>query len=181
MVEKLLADLYEAVSARSPSMRRLLRPGLREEEIRARLVDAGVEAPQEALIQLYSWRNGAQREAGLSNYDWCIFPKGIHHFLSLEEAVEEFKSNREAAAELVGITGDPTKLNEGASRYFPIFWDGSTGCLCVDLEPSKHGRVVMMEFESTEPFVEAYPSFEAFLEDAIRANREDDNLACFQP
>lgn len=161
-------------------MDEILRPGLSEGEVRGLLGRAGVEGEIGALVALYTWRNGERPDTGLPAREVAFFPNDIYHFLSLEEALDNFRGNQEAAADLVEITGDPTHLREGMRRYFPIFTDGSTGFLGVDLEPSNRSRVVVIEFESTEPFVEAYPSFAEFIEDAIRANQEDDRLSCFQ-
>jgi hypothetical protein len=71
-------------------------------------------------------------------------------------------------------------LKAVVDRYFPAFWDGSTGWLAIDLKPSCNNRVVIIECETENPVREAYSSFEEFLKDAIRANEENDSLACFQ-
>jgi hypothetical protein len=72
------------------------------------------------------------------------------------------------------------KYTEVVGRYFPIFWDGSTGYLAVDLEPSNRNRVVLLDPESENLVKVAYDSFENFLKDVIRANEEEENLTCFQ-
>jgi hypothetical protein len=69
---------------------------------------------------------------------------------------------------------------EFVGRYFPVFWDGSTSWLAVDLRPSERSRVVLIDPESGTTVREIYPSFEEFLRDAIQANRENDSLTCFQ-
>jgi uncharacterized protein (DUF1330 family) len=63
---------------------------------------------------------------------------------------------------------------------FPLFTDGGTGTIAVDLTSGKRNRVVAIEFESTKPVRQAYRSFEEFIKDATRANKDGDSLSCFQ-
>ena len=66
-----------------------------------------------------------------------------------------------------------------AGRYFPLFWNGSRltrDWLAVDLEPSSNSRVVLIDSQAEDPVYPAYPSFDEFITDAIRANREGTSL-----
>ena len=65
-------------------------------------------------------------------------------------------------------------------QLFPLFRDGASGSMAVDLTPDKRNRVMVVEFESTEPIRQAYATFEKFINDATRANKMDDSLSCFQ-
>jgi hypothetical protein len=64
-------------------------------------------------------------------------------------------------------------------RYFPLFWDGSNSWLGVDLDPANNSRFVLIHTEFEQMVFEGYGSFEEFLNDAIRANEENDTLTCF--
>ena len=46
-----------------------------------------------------------------------------------------------------------------------------------DLDPAKNSRIVLIHTEFEEMVFQAYPSFEEFLKDAIRANEENEGLA----
>ena len=73
-------------------------------------------------------------------------------------------------------------MKQIAGRYFPLFWNGSMGrsdWLAVDLEPSSNSRVVLIDTHADDPALQAYSSFDDFITDAIRANRENDSLMCF--
>ena len=63
-------------------------------------------------------------------------------------------------------------------RYFPMFWDYSTGYLAVDLKNTR-AAVALLDPESAELATLAYSSFELFLDDAISANEENRPLTCF--
>ena len=65
-------------------------------------------------------------------------------------------------------------------RYFPIFWNGSTDFVAVDLNDSGGNRVVLIEHETENLIRVIYPTFKAFLVDAIRSNETNEILACFQ-
>ena len=102
--------------------------------------------------------------------------------MDLKEAIATFEEMNRAAATLRGIFlyQETDALFSGfTGQLFPLFRDGASGSIAVDLSPSKQNRVVVVEFESTEPVRQAYGSFDEFLNDAIRANREDSSLACF--
>lgn len=82
-------------------------------------------------------------------------------------------------ASIVALTGDPTHLAQGTRWHFPVFWDGATGYLAIDLSPLRGNGIVVIEVESVEPFRHAYETFEEFIADALRAYEENDTLACF--
>ena len=64
-------------------------------------------------------------------------------------------------------------------RYFPIFWDGNTAYLALDLDPPNLSRVVLIDPESAKSVSPAYDSLERFLEDAISSNNKRERLKCF--
>ncbi len=176
----LLNQLEIAIRARNPALADSLLPGLRESEIRSVLRGANAVGDVTGLVFLYAWRNGTSDAAPLMPPDNAFFPGTSYCFLPLQTGVEHFVTLRTAAAELVEFTHDPTNIGEGAGRYFPVFWDGATGYLAADLRPSHNNGIVIIEFESEEPFRQAYETFDEFIADAIHVNKTNDTLACFR-
>ncbi|BAU15157.1 PBS lyase HEAT-like repeat protein [Leptolyngbya sp. NIES-3755] len=89
-----------------------LQPGLTDEAIAAKLVDFPYTLPDE-VIELYKWRNGQvqYRSAGLAD---------IYTFLSLEDALKEYKRLIELAMETEREVGVAWQ-GEYDPRWFPIF------------------------------------------------------------
>ena len=178
----LLRQLEQAITRRNPLLAERLKAGLPESDIRAALSKAKVVGAIEPVVQLYSWRNGMALDEQTPMGETSFFPVDIYQFIDLESAVNQLKTMDDAAKQLRGML-EGTKAHSMFSgitgSLFPLFTDGATGTIAVDLTPAKRNRVVTVEFESTEPVHQAYGSFEEFLNDVIRANREDSSLACF--
>ena len=68
------------------------------------------------------------------------------------------------------------KLAQEITRYFPMFWDSSTGFVVLDLNDRNNHRVMLLEFEDVEGTQEAYPSFEEFIRNVIRAWSEGESM-----
>src|SRR5262249_19292613 len=100
-------------------------------------------------------------------------PGKPYFFPSLEWTIGDFLDLKE-------VVKNYPKISEAVGRYFPLFWDGSTETLAVDLKPTKQNRVLIVDTKSERPFKEAYSSFDEFVADAIRANTENKPLRCFQ-
>lgn len=166
-----LAHLEDALLARNPLMEKLLQPGLSEIKVRRSLSRHHISGEVEAIVRIYSWKNGTWLTDGVTIADGAFFPGSIYHFLELQSAIAHLKGLEEMASYY-------PQLAEGVNRYFPIFWDGETGWLSLDMKPGSENRVILVQFESDEPFREVYASFEKFLSDAITANREDEPLSC---
>lgn len=179
----LLSRLEEAIAARSPLLAERLNDGLLEADIRAALSEAGVEGNVEPIVQLYAWRNGTAPDENASMDETSFFPVDIYQFMDLPTAIGHRKDLLAAAEQLVEMmegTEAEAMFSDITGSLFPLFTDGSTGTIAVDVAPGNGNRVVEVEFESEEPVRQLYGSFDAFLEDAIRANEEDDSLAAFQ-
>lgn len=166
-------EVESAVLARNPVLARKLQPGLAESRMQRNLKRAGVEGDVESLIQLYSWRNGTILDRNLASSQTGFFPGDIYQFLDLEMALGHLGHIREAAKQ-------HPKLAKEVGRYVPMFWNGATGWLAMDVKASRHNRIVIVECEDPQPYREAYGSFDGFIADAIRANVENDRLLCFQ-
>lgn len=149
-----------------------MRPGLPKDGIRRALQDAGVRGDVEAVVNLFAWHDGSQPDPWASLVEASLFPESIYVFGDLATMIEHFKTFH------ASFVYHP-KFHKTNGRYFPMFWDNSTGYLAVDLN-SSNSRVVLLEPESDELARDAYGSFEEFLKDAIRANEERDILTCFQ-
>lgn len=177
-------DLERATIARNPSLAAKFQAGLSKERVNRALKRAKVTGDVAPLFALYTWRNGtdlslASRVDSRLSFEtertkMTFFPgKPYYFFPALEMAIGHF-GHLEAAAKA------HPKLTEGVGRYFPVFWDGSTDWLAIDLKPSNRNRVVLMEHKSDQPFKQGYSSFHEFVADAIRANAENRPLGCFQ-
>lgn len=180
MTMSMFLRLEQAVAIRSALVADLLQPGLTEPEIKRGLDAAGLRGDFRAVIELYVWKDGTRPGRNLALSETAFFPESIYQFLPLRRALALFEDMQQASRDLVAVTGDPTGISSGVGRYFPIFWDGSDRELGIDLAPGHQNRVVVIDFASSEPFREAYSSFDAFLEDAIRANEKHERLSCFK-
>jgi hypothetical protein len=179
----LLRRLERAIIGRNPLVAERLKPGLPEFDIRAALSKANISGAVEPLIELYSWRNGTALDENTPMEETSFFPEDPYQFLDLETALNQMESMNQAAAHLRGMF-QGTKARSMFSGFtgllFPLFTDGATGTIAVDVTPAKRNRVVAVEFESPEPVRQAYGSFEEFIKDAIRVNKDGDSLSCFQ-
>ena|SRR5688572_6606248 len=172
MNKELLEQFERAIRKRNPALADSLQPGLPEATIREMLQDADVRGHIDAILTFFAWKNGTALDAEVTLGEASPFPESIYCFADLNTMIDHFIGFHE------GFVYHP-QFDEVDGRYFPLFWDNSTGYLAIDLRSSKQ-RVVLLEPESEDLAGDAYPSFEEFLRDAIRANEEDDNLVCFQ-
>jgi hypothetical protein len=171
-VAVLLAELETAIRARSESLVRLLQPGLSESKVRAALKRAGVPGVVEPIVAVYTWRDGRRVPPDTPLRDATFLPGTVYTFLSFDAALEQYRMREECA-----ILDRRGKANR--RRYFPVFWDGSTGTIALDTARARAGRVVLVDAELGEESPrELYRSLKHFLADAIRANVEQDALAC---
>lgn len=135
---------------------------------------AGVNGTVEAIVSLFNWKNGVNNsDQKLSREQASLFPESIYIFMELDMMTchfDNFKDCMEHHPAYAKVVG----------RYFPLFWDGSNSWLGVDLEPTNNSRLVLIHTEFEQMVFQAYDSFEEFLNDAIRANEEDNSLACFE-
>lgn len=175
-----LERLEQAAVARNPALATRLRPGLTEDRVKRALSRVKVTGEISPIIALYTWKDGMDltSDPDISNFnDWklsrSLFPGKPYFFICLETALGHLGHLKAASAKY-------PQLSEGVGRYFPVFWDGSTEELAIDVKPSNRNRVLILESRSDEPFREAYGSFEEFITDAIRANEENRPLRCFQ-
>jgi hypothetical protein len=177
-----LQKLEQAIRVGNPFLAERLKPGLPKSEIRTALARAKITGAVEPLIDLYSWKNGTILDEETALEKTGFFPGEIYQFVDLETAVQNWKTMNDAAGQLSEMFQgtEAESMFEFAGQYFPVLWDGATGSLALDLEPSEQGRVMMVEFESTEPIRDAYGSFNEFIADAIRAYTEGHTLACFE-
>jgi len=179
----LLTQLDRAIARRNPLLAQQLKDGLQESDIRALLAQAKVTGAIEPIIELYSWRNGTVLDEQTPMAETSFFPLDIYQFIDLETAISHLKMMNEAARQLQRMfegTKARSMFSGITGMFFPLFADGGTGTIAVDLMPGKRNRVFAVEFESTWPVRQAYGSFEEFIKDAIRANKYGDGLSCFQ-
>ncbi len=136
------------------------------------LQDAEICGSVEPILDLFSWKNGCQFDSNARLADVALFPGSVYIYADLKTMVEHFEMFQE------GFIYHPN-FDEADGRYFPLFWDNSTGYLALDLASSTH-RVILLDPESEDLAREVYSSFDNFVKDAIRANEENDSLSFFQ-
>ncbi len=168
-----LKELEAAIAVRSPLLARKLKPGLSETRIKRSLARERLEGDLEALLQLYSWKNGTLLDRELEEAKLAFFPKANYDFIELERAAADARFIREAS------DFNP-KLSVGIGRYVPVFWNGGTSWLTVDIKMGCHNRIVHLQSDNPQPYKEAYGSFDEFVTDAINANLSDAALRYFQ-
>src|SRR6185312_72523 len=154
MIE-LIHQLEAAVLARNPHLAGRLKPGLPVEQIKKDLKHAGIVGAIAPIIELYSWRNGTLLQGESEAADTGFIP---HQAVQLSESIKQHLL-------LLGIKRDTDfrvynfielemailhkrgykKSSQFLERYFPILWDGSTSWVAVDIEPSGHNRVVVIQ------------------------------------
>ena len=174
MNKGLFSNLEKAILEMKPKLAASLRPGLTEAQIKAILRDAELGKNIDAVVALYSWKNGADKTKMLEPF----FPENIYHFLPLDEAIAHRISMQKAIDTLVAM-GSPIEMPQDTKRYLPVFSDNVTGFLAIDLEPGMNNRVMTVEFESETPFLELCDSFNSFLSETTRAIQEDEAPAFF--
>lgn len=170
-----ITKLEEALLVRTPRLAAALHPGLPEEEIRRTLSHAKIGGNIDAVVALFSWKNGADTAKAQETF----LPESIYRLLSLDAAVDLYVHTQRAVGALIAF-GTPVVFPEDPRRYFPIFSDGVTGSLAIDLNPGMNNRVMEIEFESDEPYREIYDSFETFIAEATKAIQEDKPLSVLQ-
>ena len=169
----LLVELERAITKRNPVLAQRLRPGRSEASVRRSLERAGVSGCVKPVVALFSWKNGSNLDPSVPREQVSPFPKsGYFLFMPLSFTVGHF-------GEFSAYIASNPRMKEVGGKYFPLFWNGKSGWLAVDLNPAKNSRVVLIESQAENPVLEAFPSFEEFISDAIRANRENNSLRCF--
>lgn len=167
----LLNRLADSIQIRNPSLVRCLQPGLLPETIVSLLSSLEIRADFQAMIDMFSWKNGISPCFKGNRTEASPFPESIYVFYELPLMIHHYREFRET------FVFHPL-FEDLRGRHFPLFWDGSTGYIALDLF-SKSNAIFLLEPESDVLAREAYDSLDAFLEDAIRANQENDALKCF--
>lgn len=180
-------ELETALFERNPLLEQRLGPPLSESGIKAVLKNAGLGAEAPPIVALYSWRNGTVLDQALMTSKTGFFPGEIYQLIKLDKAILHMDGHNETL-----FTSSP----ELAGRFLPVFWNGATNWLAVDLKKPESYPVVIVRFYKREasikdghyepeirekiPPPEVYFSFEDFVADVIRANRDNSPLTCFK-
>ena len=190
MAKYRLDELECAVLKRNPLLTSSLKSPLSDSDVKMMLKRAKVVGAIDPVVALYTWRNGTTFDQTLMVSKTGFFPEADYQFIDLVKAIEHMRAYRECVCSCF------PKLANLGRRYFPIFWNGATNWLGLDLGSSA-GRVVLIRYfikeasfkdgqyeaevhETNRPR-EAYSSFVEFVDDAIRANENNEQLACFRP
>ena len=201
-MRELIQKLENALLQRNPGLTESLRTGLQPEKVKKALQRASINGVIEPIVALYSWRDGEELH-GYSDTFKIAFEAGFvpstviqvseeikktflavhgierqtgvenYHFTYLKLAILHMRSYKSMAQNL-------PQLSVLADRYFPFLWNGSDNWIAVDIELTGGNKVVIIQIGDEHPLREAYPSFEEFLKDAIRANETNEPLACLR-
>jgi hypothetical protein len=163
-----LTDLEVGSVGRNPLLAARLKPGLAPDAIQRALRRGRVAGPIGPIIELYSWKNGTVLDPQLARSKSGFFPGHPFYLLDLEMALGHFDHARAAAR------SNPRLL--GGASYFPVFWDGSTNWLALDLADQRHSRVILVRHAEESPYREVYRSFDEFLSAAIRSIALNEDL-----
>lgn len=176
MNSALFEILEQAIQHRNPILAQRLRRGRSESFLQRRLAKEGVSGCVEPVVALFSWKDGSNLDASVPLEQVSPFPgSGYFMFMPFTFILGHFDMFRDYAKY-------HANMQHVAGRYFPLFWNGSKGIsdwLAVDLEPATNSRVVLIDSHADDPVLQAYSSFDDFITDAIRANRENTSLKCF--
>ncbi len=180
-IEK-LQKLENSIRKRGTLVAERFRPGLSQRQIRRVLREKLVTGNVETLVAIYTWRDGTDLHARnpfkIEPYvrlkaDLSIFPKEPFFFFpSLEMSLAQFTGFSE-------YSESRPSLREAIGRYFPVFWDGAIRCLCLDISEHGNNQVLDLFLNTERPIRVLYPSFGSFVDAAVRANLEGEELSAF--
>lgn len=145
-----LQQFEKAATSRNAILTIKLQPGLSQGDVERSLRRKSISGDIVPLYDLYTWKDGMNltlppvpsrldpdfyesERAKLS-----FFAGKPYFFPCLEMAIGHL-GHLEAAART------QPKLEEGVNRYFPLFWNGSSEWLSVDLKPLNHNRIMIVE------------------------------------
>jgi len=137
-------------------------------KIRAMLKKANVKGNIEPIIELFSWRNGTFPMQDFTGEKTRIIPHSRISLMRLENMIDHYLCFKEMEEY------NPRYKTLGG-RFFPLFWDGSSTYILVDLE-SPDGEILLLETQSDHFLREGYCTFADFIRDAIRANQMGEPL-----
>jgi len=171
---EILARLEMAIRKRNPLLANdYLLPGL-SEKMRARRFRK-LSGNFQPLHDLYSWHDGTKfvhLVAGETHVQGIakvsFFPVDTFLFTDSEQAFGIMHTWEEVAQRRPA-------LKEGVWRYYPLFSGGSARFM-LDLEPEMKSRIIFYDDEPVDSFKVAYPTFDAFLADILRANETGERL-----
>ena len=165
MIADLLPRFGAAAIAQHPLIASKLQEGLDEKAVRRYLKRHSVEGEVDAIVELFTWRNGTSLDPELAGSKRGFFRGKAYYLLDLEMAVGHLEHTRVAARR-------HPELAQGIT-YFPLFWDGSTSWIATDIRPRQNNRVVLAEHTADEPFRMVSASLRDFFAGVIKAIEDD--------
>jgi hypothetical protein len=120
-----LEELLKAQEASGSPLRRYLRPGLDEAEVRDRLRAIGLQAPVE-LVELYGWHDGTDQEAWYADgHESPLDFMPYATFPALEAAIADYLDLKEIwqHTPLYGqyLAGSDPGFGYWRTEWFPVF------------------------------------------------------------
>jgi hypothetical protein len=192
-------QLESAVLRRNPGYAQALQPPLAAEHVRQELKRLGLKENVDPIVQWYAWHNGTRfaRECDASRLGIAppvvsapdaknlAFLESLGHKITVPQKIYDPVAfhDFEGGVRSVKLWKKFARTNPAcaalAGRFFPILARTKAGeDVAIDVSADGHGRVVTIAAD--RQVREAYPSFEAFLRDLIRANETDELLACIK-
>jgi hypothetical protein len=170
-----LEELLEAQEASGSPLRRYLRPGLDEAEVRDRLRAIGLEAPAE-LIELYGWHDGADQEAWEADGSQLILDfMPYAAFNPLSKASADYVDLKDAwqATPLYGqyLAGSDPGFGYWRTEWFPVF-ESDRWRHAIDCHAAREAPVWHVYFEPSPPTRVRHSSLAALVDELIDGYRK---------
>ncbi len=158
----ILESLEKQIADKSPVVFAKLQSGLTRKQIERRFVKYKVKGNVDSITALYEWRNGMTLDNALRLSGLSFVPQDLFFFSDLDRACIDYISFPEY------VESNPA-LAVVTERFFPVFWNGSTEWLGVDLDPSETNGIVKIDSQSDSPLHQIFPSIERFLDDLVQS------------
>jgi hypothetical protein len=161
-----LGVFEQVMCDRNPDLKAHLLPGLGMAASIRKFSAMG--KAREILSELYSWHSGTnpteRKHPGGHMFTFAnlsVVPCDVFIFSPIELTIAHRGSWRLAERQI-------RSLKDVANKYFPIFWNGGTRWIALEINGSN--RVVFIDFDSFPATRPAYKSFEECIQDLIGAN-----------
>jgi cell wall assembly regulator SMI1 len=171
-LQLLLEQLLLAQEASGAPLRRYLRPGAPESEVRVRLESLGLTAPAD-LVALYGWHDGIDQsawEADGSDLILDFFPYAT--FKPLGRAVADYVELKDAWQKTPMyeryLAGSDPGFGYWRSEWFPLF-ESDRWRHAIDCAGHVHPPIWHVYFEPAPPTAVCHDSLEEFLTELIKA------------
>jgi len=170
-MRNLLDALENAIRRHNPVLAGRLVPGLSPEKTQKILRQFKVAGNVRPIVELFSWKDGTNVDPSVERKS--LFPQSPFMFVDLEMMASHFRE--------LGVWAKyQQKYRAVAGKYFPLFWNGSTKWIALDLNPQATSQVVLIDGDNDPPVTTLYARFEDLVQSAIDANNNQTKLNAFE-